>query len=65
VSPPIDTRVSPPIDTRVSPAIDTRVSPPVDTRGKLTFSPEVKNPPTEFYKSKQPAKDPYQSEEAK
>ncbi|MDX2034430.1 MAG: clostripain-related cysteine peptidase [Blastocatellia bacterium] len=61
VSPPIDTRVSPPLDTRVSPAIDTRVSPPIDTRGKLTFSPEVKNPPTEFYKSKQSVKDPYQS----
>ncbi|MFN0086431.1 MAG: clostripain-related cysteine peptidase [Blastocatellia bacterium] len=46
----IDHRVTPPIDTRVTPPIDTRVTPPIDTRGKLAFSPEVKNPPTEFYR---------------
>ncbi len=59
VSPAIDTRVSPAIDTRVSPPLDTRVSPAIDTRGKLAFSPDVKNPPTEFYRSKKSANDPY------
>jgi hypothetical protein len=49
-NPQIETRNNPQIETRNNPQIETRNNPQIETRGKLAFAPQVKNPPTEFFK---------------